>query len=110
MKALGTDAGAVVMLDPATGEILALASTPTFDASAIANPDTAAGSFAALRKDPANPLLPRATLGRYVPGSVFKIVTAMAALDSRAVTPATTFPRAAGSGEEGPPRQRVPDP
>jgi penicillin-binding protein A len=92
VKALGSDVGAVVMLDPATGEILALASTPTFDASAIANPDTAADAFTALREDPANPLLPRATLGRYVPGSVFKIVTAMAALDARAVTPATTFP------------------
>jgi peptidoglycan glycosyltransferase len=92
VKGLGADAGAVVMLDPATGEILALASTPTFDASAIANPDTAADAFTALREDPANPLLPRATLGRYVPGSVFKIVTAMAALDARAVTPATTFP------------------
>ena len=91
VKALGNDLGAVVMIDPATGEILALASTPTFDASAVANPDTAAKAFAALQGDPENPLLPRATLGRYVPGSVFKIVTAMAALDARAVTPATTF-------------------
>jgi peptidoglycan glycosyltransferase len=91
VKALGTDLGAIVMIDPTTGEILALASTPTFDASAIANPDTASETFAALQADPKNPLLPRATLGRYVPGSVFKIVTAMAALDARAVTPATTF-------------------
>jgi peptidoglycan glycosyltransferase len=89
---LGTDVGAVVMLDPTTGEILALASTPGYDASAIADPATAEDAFAALQADPANPLLPRATLGRYIPGSVFKIVTAIAALDSRAVTPATTFP------------------
>ena len=89
------------MLDPATGEILALASTPTFDASAIANPDTAVKTFTALREDPANPLLPRATLGRYVPGSVFKIVTAMAALHARAVTPATTFAEQPGAETKG---------
>ena len=90
---LGSDLGAVVMLDPSTGEVLALASTPTYDASAIANPATAAATFDRLLADPSDPLLPRATLGRYVPGSVFKIVTAIAALDSGAVTPATTFPQ-----------------
>ena len=99
VKALGRDFGAVVMLDPATGEILALASTPTYDASAIANPETAADTFAALRQDKTNPLLPRATLGRYVPGSVLKIVTAIAALESRSITPTTTF-------EEQPPAEK----
>ena len=56
------------MLDPRTGEVLAMASTPTYDASAMANPTTAAATFAALRDDPDQPLLPRATQGRYVPG------------------------------------------
>ena len=101
VKALGTDVGAVVMLDPITGEILALASTPTFDATAIANPDTAVKAFTTLREDPKNPLLPRATLGRYVPGSVFKIVTSIAALDTRAVTPATTFPEQPAAEKTG---------
>ena len=68
VAALGKRRGAVVMLDPATGEVLALASTPTYDASAIADPDTAKTTFEALQADPAQPLLPRATLGRYVPG------------------------------------------
>jgi peptidoglycan glycosyltransferase len=92
VQLLGANRGAVVMLDPRTGEVLALASTPTFDGSAVANPATSATAFAALQADPALPLLPRATLGRYVPGSAFKIVTATAALGSGAVTPATTFP------------------
>jgi penicillin-binding protein A len=91
VAALGKRKGAVVMLDPRNGEVLALASTPTYDASAIANPDTARDAFAALQDDPAQPLLPRATLGRYVPGSVFKIVTAIAGLGSGAITPATTY-------------------
>ena len=89
------------MLDPTTGEILALASTPTYDASAIADPSTAQETFEALQDDPDNPLLPRATLGRYVPGSVFKIVTAIAGLGSGAITPETTFPEQAEAGDDG---------
>ena len=92
VRALGSNAGAVVMLDPATGEVLALASTPVYDASAVADPATATRAFEALQADDARPLLPRATLGRYVPGSVFKIVTAIAGLDSGALDPSTTFP------------------
>ena len=91
VAALGKRRGAVVMLDPSTGEVLALASTPTYDASAIADPSTARNTFEDLQADPTQPLLPRATLGRYVPGSVFKIVTAVAGLGSGAITPDTTF-------------------
>jgi peptidoglycan glycosyltransferase len=91
VAALGKRRGAVVMLDPTTGEVLALASTPTYDASAIANPDTAKATFEDLQADPSQPLLPRATLGRYVPGSIFKIVTAVAGLGSGAITPDTTY-------------------
>ena len=80
VRALGARRGAIVMLDPRTGEVLALASTPTYDASAISNPATSQAAFEALQNDPGQPLLPRATLGRYVPGSVFKIVTAIAGL------------------------------
>lgn len=91
VEALGDFRGAVVMLDPSTGQVLAIASTPTYDASAIADPATAEDAFPALQADESEPLLPRATLGRYVPGSVFKIVTAIAALGSGAVDAGTTF-------------------
>jgi peptidoglycan glycosyltransferase len=101
VAALGSDRGAVVMLDPTTGEVLALASTPTYDANAIADPDTAARTFEALRQDDADPLLPRATLGRYVPGSVFKIVTAIAGLDSGRVAPDTTFEEQPAAEKDG---------
>ncbi|MEO8437618.1 MAG: penicillin-binding protein 2 [Chloroflexota bacterium] len=101
VAALGKRRGAVVMLDPKTGEILALASTPTYDANLIADPTTARKAFADLQADPAQPLLPRATLGRYVPGSVFKIVTAAAGLGSGAITPATTFKQQPGAEKNG---------
>jgi peptidoglycan glycosyltransferase len=98
---LGKDRGAVVMLDPRTGDVLALASTPTYDASAISNPATADAAFKAVQADPAKPLLPRATQGLYVPGSVFKIVTGLAALGSGAITPATTYPQQPAAEKTG---------
>jgi len=70
-------AGAVVALDPRTGAVLAMASSPTFDPANLA---TAA-------KDPGSPLLNRTTQGRYPPGSTFKVVTAVAAIDSGKFTP-----------------------
>ncbi len=101
VSALGKHRGAIVMLDPRTGDVLALASTPTYDASAIANPDTSQAAFTALQDDPAQPLLPRATLGRYVPGSVFKVVTAIAGLGSGAITPSTTYKQQPGAEKNG---------
>ena len=101
VSALGKRRGAVVMLDPRTGEVLALASTPTYNASKLANPATATATFEALRDSPAEPLLPRATLGRYVPGSVFKIVTAIAGLGSGSIAPDTTYPEQPGAERKG---------
>ena len=100
-RALGDQKGAVVMLDPRTGEVLAMASNPYYDASRITNPDTAEAAFKALQADPNEPLLPRATLGRYVPGSVFKIVTAIAGLGSGAATPETTYAEQPPAEEDG---------
>ncbi len=75
-QALGAQRGAVVALDPRTGGVLAMASSPTFDPSAI-NTD-----FASINTQPGAPLLNRATGGTYPPGSTFKVVTATAALES----------------------------
>ena len=101
LKALGSDRGAVVMIDPRTGEVLALASNPTFDASALANPATATTTWTTLNANKAQPLLPRATLGTYVPGSIMKIVTAIAGLSSGALTADTTFAQQPGAEKSG---------
>ncbi len=74
---LGDRAGSVVALSPVTGEVLALTSKPTFD------PYNPAPSLK--RSD--NPFLNRALAGVYAPGSVFKIITSLAALESGSITP-----------------------
>ena len=89
---LGTDTGAVVALDPQTGAVLAMVSTPTFDATPISgDPEVAQGPMDLLRNDPAEPLLARDRQGLYVPGSIMKVFTAAAALDAGVITPETTF-------------------
>jgi penicillin-binding protein A len=90
---LGGDAGAVVAIDPGTGAILAMTSTPAYDATPISgDPDSAPGAYARIQDQPGNPLVDRSRQGHYTPGSIMKIVTASAALDSGAITTSTTFP------------------
>ncbi len=83
----GADAGggAVVVIDVRTGEILAMTSYPDFD------PDRFEEDYDELIKDSGNPLFNRAISGTYPPGSVFKIVTAIAGLEEGIITPSTTI-------------------
>lgn len=79
VKALGSHKGAVVALDPSTGAVLVMASTPSYDPNGLDN----GNKFKQLRSDDANsPLVNRATQGQYPPGSTMKVVTAAAALDT----------------------------
>ena len=79
-QSLGTRPGAVVALDPRTGEVLAMVSRPTPDPNdfAIRIP---AEEWKKLNEDPLHPLLNRAIQAQLAPGSVFKIVTATAMLE-----------------------------
>ncbi|GAB6181064.1 penicillin-binding transpeptidase domain-containing protein [Desulfotomaculum defluvii] len=84
LNALGGRRGAVVAMNPKTGEILALASSPTFDANEIDRPEV----WKQLNQDKLNaPLLNRATQGAYPPGSVMKIVTGAAILSQQILKP-----------------------
>jgi penicillin-binding protein 2 len=89
-QAIGDRAGALVAIDPNTGYILAIASHPTFDPNTFAGGITPA-QWRVLITDPSHPLEDRATQGMYPPGSTFKIVDSIAALEDRAITPSTTF-------------------
>ena len=90
-RLLGDQRGAIVAIEPATGRILALVSTPGYDPAELVDPLTGRAYLARLDQDPDAPLLDRATQGRYVPGSVFKLVTAAAGLESGAIDTHTTF-------------------
>ena len=98
---LGDQRGAMVALEPATGRILAFVSTPTYDPNAIADPARDEATMEQLQGDAAAPLVDRAAQGRYVPGSVFKLVTGMAALENGAVTAETTYPSQPQEEETG---------
>lgn len=91
-EALTGTAGAIVVLNSDTGAVLAMASSPTFDPNRILEPDylTLLENCAA-GLDCRQPLLNRATQGLYPPGSTWKTVTLMAALDSGQVSADTVF-------------------
>ena len=90
LDALGSNCGAVAALDPRTGKLLVMASSPTY------NPNLVENHFEKIDKvtancRPAAPLINRATQGLYAPGSTFKVVTTSAALESNRFTPDSTF-------------------
>ena len=76
IEALGGQKGSVVALEPRTGKVRVMVSLPQYD------PNRVPQEFAALNRAEGSPLLNRSTQGRYAPGSTFKVVTAIAALDS----------------------------
>jgi peptidoglycan glycosyltransferase len=86
LRSTGTGRGAVVALDPHTGAVKVMASTPGYNANGLDRP----GRFAALNRDPGSPVFNRATQSSYPPGSTFKVVTAVAAIDSGKYTPDST--------------------
>lgn len=91
LEALGDQRGAVVALDPRTGAVLAMVSTPNFDPESLLGLNAGpAGN--ALEADDAEPLRNRAIDATYPPGSTFKIVTAAAALEAGLAGGGTTFP------------------
>ena len=90
--------GAVVAIEPKTGRILAMVSTPGFDTNSLASHDADAANSAydVLDEDPSKPLSNRAIAGDLnPPGSTFKLVVAAAAYASGDYTPSTTLPNPA---------------
>ncbi|MHC3468485.1 peptidoglycan D,D-transpeptidase FtsI family protein [Streptomyces sp. 7R007] len=79
--ALGDKKGAAVAIDPSTGRILAVVSTPSYDPTALTDANTAAAAWKKLNADPDKPLTNRALRQPLPPGSTFKLVVAAAALE-----------------------------
>ncbi|MEU9203954.1 penicillin-binding protein 2 [Streptomyces sp. NPDC048332] len=86
-EGLGGRRGAVVALEPTTGEILALVSTPSYDPGRLSGTGSSVtDAWRELNASTSQPMLNRAIRQTYPPGSTFKIVTAAAALDAEVVT------------------------
>ena len=93
IAALGEHRGAVVALDPRTGAVEVMASTPSFDPNLLSSPS----AYERLTHDSSGtPLVNRATQFGYAPGSTFKVVTATAAIDTGQYTPQSLL-----SGKDG---------
>ncbi|MEE4184754.1 MAG: penicillin-binding protein 2 [Gammaproteobacteria bacterium] len=84
-EALGEQRGAVVAIDPRNGEILVLASTPSYDPNAFIS-GLSREDFRALQTDADQPLFNRALRGKYPPGSTIKPIIALAGLQQETIT------------------------
>ncbi|MCP3977769.1 MAG: penicillin-binding protein 2 [bacterium] len=85
VDALGDEVGAGVFMDPRTGEVLAIASTPTFDPNMFADGFTHA-AWEQITEDHRRPLHDRVIASFYAPGSTFKVVMAVAGLETNTIT------------------------
>jgi penicillin-binding protein 2 len=83
-------AGSAVVEDPRNGQVLALATNPTYDPTEFVGGISQA-NYKALLNNPSAPLLDRSIQGQYAPGSTFKLITATAGLQTGLITPSTTF-------------------
>lgn len=90
MEKLGEEAAGAVVMDIATGDVLALASSPGFDPNEFTRGISNA-NWQALLKDPRTPLLNKSVTGQYPPGSTIKMIVALAALEQGLITPETEF-------------------
>ncbi len=90
-KLLSNKVGSVVAIEPQTGGIIAMATGPTFDPNELTGPE-ARKNFSRLFLDPASPLLNRGMQGVYPPGSTFKPLGGLVALDEGLITPSFGYP------------------
>ena len=83
--------GSIVAIEPASGEILTMVSTPTYDPNLLVG-RVRGYNYNKLLSEPTKPLFDRALMALYPPGSIFKIVQALVALDEGVITENTGFP------------------
>ena len=83
--------GAVVAIEPATGEILVMASSPTFDPNGMVGSQRG-NNYMKMLNDPKKPMFNRAVQSRYPPGSTFKLVQGLIGLQEGVLTPANAYP------------------
>ncbi len=82
--------GSIVAIDPATGEVLAMVSTPNYDPNLLVGRQRG-NNYAALAADSLKPLFNRSLMAQYPPGSTFKMANALVALQEGVITPYTEY-------------------
>ena len=82
--------GSIVAIEPSTGEVLALVSSPNFDPNLLCGSQRGK-NYTLLAKDPLKPLFNRAVMAQYPPGSTFKPVTAAIAMQEKAISPEFSY-------------------
>ena len=82
--------GSIVMIEPATGEILCMVSSPTYDPALLTGKQFGA-NYLALERNPYKPLINRAIAGTYPPGSTFKLTQGLVFLQEGIITPDTKY-------------------
>jgi len=90
-KLMQNKVGSIVAIEPATGEILCFVSSPTYDPNLMVVGPERGKHLAALQADPYKPFLIRPIMARYSPGSSFKPLSALIALQEGIITPQTTY-------------------
>jgi penicillin-binding protein 2 len=89
-KLMQNKIGSIVIIEPSTGEILAMVSSPTYDLNLLVG-RSRSKNYTRLRNDSLKPLMNRAVSGTYPPGSTFKMINALVALQEKAIVPSTKF-------------------
>ncbi len=90
-KLMKNKIGSIVAIEPSTGEILAFVSAPTYDPNLLTGEDFSK-NYLALSRDSLKPLFNRALMAQYPPGSIFKTINALYALQNRIINTSTIFP------------------
>ncbi|MFM7636366.1 MAG: penicillin-binding transpeptidase domain-containing protein, partial [Crocinitomicaceae bacterium] len=83
--------GCIVAIEPSTGEILAMVSSPSFDPNLLVGNRNIKLNYPNLLKDPTKPLFPRPLAAEYPPGSIFKLVQSLIGLQEGVITPSSGF-------------------
>jgi penicillin-binding protein 2 len=92
--------GSVVAIEPSTGEILAYISGPTYDPNLLTGPEFTR-NFTMLQRDTLKPLFNRPIMARYPPGSIFKVLNALIAMQEGTASAGTTYGCAGGFARNG---------
>lgn len=84
--------GCIVAIDPTTGEILSMVSAPSYDPNLLVGKRNISANYPKLARDPNLPLFPRPLQAEYPPGSIFKLVQSLIAMQEGVITANTGFP------------------